>query len=198
MIRRIAPLVGLLATLALTSSAAAAPSGSVCQLQATVTPAKPYTFLASADEGPYSMSGTLSGCQGTYAEKSANVSVGKNIRIGSVDYKPMDAGIVSGTCAAPHLTGRMAIQWDNGKLSVFEFNTAATTFTGTFVPGSVTLQRVTPDPLNPSHTSDTFPLAYGLDTGSGQQASNPNASACAGAGAASLGITGVLSHSTFG
>jgi hypothetical protein len=188
-IRRILPLAGILGGLVLAAPAAASPAASGCQIQATMATTIPVNLLSGAFN--YTLDGQFSNCTGTLTGASAKISTGTTITIAGVAYKPIDAGLGGGVCHGMSLTGPAVVQWTNGGLSVFDSTANLGYFRGPFRSGSVTLQRTTPDPLNPAHTSDTFPLLYGGTLGEGAvTVTPPDPSLCAGAGSKAFDLNG--------
>jgi hypothetical protein len=199
--RRIALLCGVGALVALAAPGAQAGQGvGACQLDGTADFSK--GLSTTAQDFTYSFAGTLASCQGTFAEKAGTVSAGRTIRIGSVDYQPIDTPKGNGSCASSTTSGTALVQWDNGKLSAIAYATkgvaAAVALTGTFSAGTVTLTRVTPDPADATHTTDTFALAYGGDYAGGPLAFEPpDPSLCATTGVKTAGIGGAIGHGNY-
>lgn len=199
MIRRILPLAGILAGFVLAPSAGAAQGASACQLDGTATTSKALNLM---DNGEFTLTfaGTLHDCatEGGYPETSAIISAGKKITIGGVDYRPVSTPSAAGNCTgvSTNLT-KLFIQWNNAKYSLLVFNSSGgvvAPLSANFQPASITLTRVVPDPVNPQHTTDTFPLTYAGDTVGGLFLLKPDYAQCNAGGVTSIPVTGALIH----
>jgi hypothetical protein len=188
----------LASVVALAPAAATAGQGAGgCQLDGNATFDKPLT-TASVTTG-YSFAGTLSNCDGTYADKGGAVSAGRTITIGGVAYQPLDQPSLTGGCSNSTTSGTAFVDWGAGKYSAIKYTTsgaaALVTLTGTFQK-SVVLSSVAVDPVTGQHTTLALSdLAYGGDSAGGPLAFQPaDPTACAGAGVATAGIHGAIAH----
>lgn len=203
MIRRILPLVGILAgAFVLAPSALAGQGIGACVLDGTADFSKGLNTTAQAFN--YSFGGTLSNCNGSFSDKTGTVSAGKTITIGGVAYSPLDNPTGNGSCTSSTTAGTAFIAWDTaGKYSAISYTTtgyaAAVALTGSFKSGTVTLSSVATDPLTglPASTL-TVPLSYGGDyTGGPVAFEPPDPTACTGAGVTTAGIQGIIGHGNY-
>lgn len=169
-----------------------------CTLDGDASFAKPLSVASVTTT--YSFSGTLSNCQGTFAEKGGTVSAGVPVTIGGVQYQPVDSPSLTGGCANSDTAGTAVVLWDNGKVSVISYTTkgaaAAVALTGTF-KSAQTFTSVATD-ANGTHTTIAPPLAYGGDHAGGPLAFEPpDPTACNGAGVGTAGIQGVIGHGNY-
>lgn len=186
--------------LALVPAANAGQGIGACQLDGTANFSK--GLGTTAQDFNYDFGGTLSNCNGTFAEKGGKVSAGQPIVIGGVAYQPLDQPKGNGSCASSTTSGTAFVAWDNGTFSAIGYDTsgaaAAVALTGSFKSGSVTLTSVGVD-ANGNHTQTTVPLAYGGDYSGGPLAFEPpDPTACTAAtGVTTAGIQGLIGHGNY-
>jgi hypothetical protein len=197
--RRIIPLAGVLAALLLAPSAMAAGASS-CKLDADVQFSRGLGL--TGDTYSYALSGALSSCTGSMPESSGTISDGATVTVNGVQYRAPDRPVATGSCAGLALRGVALIQWNDGKLSELPYFASSagygpfSSFAGQFTTGTVTLTRVVPDPKNPSHTTDTFPLAYGNDWAAMLMNLTQDASQCVNGTASSGTLSGSFTHAS--
>lgn len=201
MIRRILPLVGILAgALVLAPSAFAGQGVGGCVLDGTADFSKGLT--TTAQDFDYSFAGTLANCTGSFAEKGGTVSAGKPITLAGVAYRPVDQPVGNGSCTSSTTSGKAFVQWDTGKFSVIDYSTtgyaAAVALTGSFDAGSILLASVATDQAGQPLSTRTVALDYGGDYSGGPVAFEPpDPTACAGAGVTTAGIQGFIGHGNY-
>lgn len=201
MIRRILPLVGILAgAFVLAPSALAGQGIGACQLDGNADFVTPLTTTSVTTA--YSFSGGLTNCTGSFSDKTGTVSAGKPITIGGIAYKPLDTPSLTGGCASSTTKGTAFVDWGAGKYSAISYSTtgaaAAVALQGTFKSGTATLTSVANDSLTGLPVSVIqVPLSYGGDYSGGPLAFQPASPTDCQTGVKSAGIHGAIGHGNY-
>jgi hypothetical protein len=184
----------LVVTAAFVSPATAA-SGGGCQLDGTAAFSPPLTNDAKAFS--YGFTGKLSSCKSSEAGSPASgtVEAGQVVTdpSGEQFQEPVPSG--SGSCANGTTSGTAIVNWADGTVTVFQYQTdsaaAAVHLSGTVVD-SVTLPAINPQVGQPTSKTITT-TRYAGDSALGVLGFQPpDPTACAGSGVTTAGISGFV------